>query len=100
MNSAGQSISSTLIQFSEQEKETWKETFMTNTVAQMSKDELRELIEESIENKLLELLEDPDRGLELKKEVRERLRRSFAAEERGERGISAEELAKRLGIQE
>jgi hypothetical protein len=66
----------------------------------MTRDELRELIEESVERKLLELFADPDWGLELRKDVRERLRRSFAAEERGEHGITAEELAKRLGIEE
>jgi hypothetical protein len=71
---------------------------MAETIAKMTKGELRELNEESLEQKLIELLEDPDRGLVLKKEVRERLRRSLAAEERGERGIAAEDLAKRLGI--
>ena len=69
---------------------------MASTITRMTKEELRQLIEDSIESKLLELLDDPDRGLELKKEIRERLRRSFAAEERGERGILAEQLVKRL----
>lgn len=73
---------------------------MSSTIARMTKDELRELIEESIERKLLELLADPDRGLELRRDVRDRLRRSFAAEQRGERGVTADELAKRLGIKE
>ena len=71
---------------------------MATTVARMTRDELRELVEESVERKLLEFLRDPDWGLELRKEVRDRLRHSFAAEARGERGISAEELTKRLGI--
>ncbi len=71
---------------------------MASTIAQMTKDELQELIEESIERKFLELFQDPDVGLELRDEVRERLRRSFAAEERGERGISAKQLAERIGI--
>ncbi len=71
---------------------------MATTVARMTRDELRELVEESVERKLLELLRDPDWGLELRKEIRDRLRHSFAAEARGERGIPAEELAKRLHI--
>lgn len=71
---------------------------MATTIARMTRDELRELVEESIERKLLEFLRDPDWGIELRKEVRERLRHSFTAEARGERGITAEELAKRLGI--
>jgi hypothetical protein len=36
---------------------------MTATVAQMTKGELREMIEASVERKLLELLGDPDEGL-------------------------------------
>ncbi len=71
---------------------------MASTIAQMTRDELRELIEESIEHKLLELFQDPDKGLELKKEARARLRRSFTAEARGERGLPAEQVAKRLGL--
>ncbi len=71
---------------------------MATTIARMTRDELRELVEESVERKLLEFLRDPDWGLELRKQVRARLHDSFAAETRGERGIPAEELAKRLGI--
>ena len=71
---------------------------MAAKISEMTKDELRDLIESSVEHKLLELFDDPDWGLELKKEVREKLRRSFAAEECGERGITAEDLAKKLGI--
>jgi hypothetical protein len=69
---------------------------MRGTVAQMTKAELRALIAETIKLKLLELLKDPDAGLELREDVRDRLRRSFAAEARGERGIKAQELSKRL----
>ena len=73
---------------------------MATTIARMTRDELRALIEESIERKLRGLLMDADHGLELKKQVRERLRRSFAAEARGERGIAGKGLAKCLGIRE
>ena len=71
---------------------------MRETIARMTRDELRTLISDTVEQKLMELLKDPDLGLELKKEVRDRLRRSFDAEERGERGLTANELAKRLNI--
>ena len=37
---------------------------MSLTVAQMSRDELKEIIEVTIEQKLFELLGDPDEGLE------------------------------------
>ena len=39
---------------------------MTVTVAQMSKDELKERIATTVEQTLLELLGDPDEGLEMK----------------------------------
>jgi hypothetical protein len=52
----------------------------------MSKDELKELIETSVEQKLLELLGDPDEGLEIRKSVRDRLLRQKKAVAAGERG--------------
>jgi hypothetical protein len=45
---------------------------MATTVAQMTKDELVEVIETVVEQKLLELLGDPDEGLPIRKSVRER----------------------------
>lgn len=59
---------------------------MAATVARMTKDELQEMIGAVVEEKLLELLGDPDEGLSLKKSVRDRLVRQMAAVERGERG--------------
>jgi hypothetical protein len=52
---------------------------MTATVAQMTKGELREMIEASVERKLLELLGDPDEGLPIRKAVRDRLLRQQQA---------------------
>lgn len=72
---------------------------MENTVAQMSRDELREMIESSIEEKLLELLGDPDEGLELRKAVRERLLRQKKTVAAGERGEPFEEVVRRLGLE-
>ncbi len=59
---------------------------MSVTVAQMSKDELREMLEMTVEQKLLELLGDPDEGLEIRKSVRQRLLRQKKAVAAGERG--------------
>lgn len=64
----------------------------TATVAEMSRDELREMIEEVIEQKLLEILGDPDDGLEIRKSVRERLLRQKEAVAAGERGRPFEEV--------
>jgi hypothetical protein len=72
---------------------------MSITVAQMSKDELREMIEVTIEQKLLELLGDPDEGLEIRKSVRERLLRQKKAVAAGERGEPFEDVVRRLGLE-
>lgn len=63
-------------------------------VSEMSAEELKQLIAEIVEQKLDELLGDPDWGRELREEVKERLRRTSEVE----RGIPASEVAKRLGI--
>ena len=68
------------------------------TVAQMTKDELREMIETIIEQKLLELVGDPDEGLPLRESIRNRLLRQKEAVESGERGESFEEVVYRLGL--
>ena len=70
-----------------------------DTVAQMTKDELREMIETIIEEKLLELLGDPDEGLPIRKTIRERLLRQKEAVARGERGEPFEEVIQRLGLE-
>jgi len=58
------------------------------TVAQMTKKELKEMISTLIEQKLLELVGDPDEGLPIRKTLRDRLLRQKKAVERGERGES------------
>ena len=70
------------------------------TVAQMTKEELREMIEWVVEEKLVELLGDPDEGLELRESVRQRLLRQKRAVANGERGEPLEEVLKRLGLDE
>ncbi len=72
---------------------------MAATVAQMTKEELREMIETSIEQKLLEMLGDPDEGLEIKKSVRDRLLRQKKAVAAGERGEPFEDVVRRLGLE-
>jgi len=72
---------------------------MTVSVAQMSRDELREMIEVTLEQKLLELLGDPDEGLEIRESVRERLLRQRKAVAAGERGEPLEDVVRRLGLE-
>ncbi|WP_322802415.1 hypothetical protein [Thermoflexus sp.] len=68
-------------------------------VAQMTKEELREMIETIIEEKLLELFGDPDEGLPIRKTIRERLLRQKEAVAKGERGEPFEEVIRRLGLE-
>ena len=70
---------------------------MADQVAQMTKDELKELIGSVVEQKLVEMLGDPDEGLTLKKSVRARLLRQKKAVAAGERGEEFEAVVARLG---
>jgi hypothetical protein len=71
---------------------------MAATVARMTKHELKEIIESTVEQKLLELLGDPDQDLVLKKSVKVRLLRQRKAVASGQRGESLSVIAKRLGL--
>jgi hypothetical protein len=71
---------------------------MSVTVAQMSKDEFKEMLAMTVEQKLLELLGDPDEGLAIRKSVRERLVRQKKTVAAGERGEPFEDVVQRLGL--
>ena len=71
---------------------------MATTIANMSKEELKEMIESSVEEKLLELLGDPDQDQELRKSVRDRLLRQKKLVATGEHGQSLEAVSKKLGL--
>jgi len=71
---------------------------MAATVARMTKHELKEIIESTVEQKLLELLGDPDQGLVLKKTVKDRLLRQRKSVTSGQRGESLALIVKRLGF--
>ena len=71
---------------------------MAATVARMTKHELKEIIESTVEQKLLELLGDPDQGLALRKTLKDRLLRQRKAVASGERGESLTTIVKRLRL--
>jgi hypothetical protein len=71
---------------------------MAATVARMTKHELKEIIESTVEQKLLELLGDSDQGLVLKKTVKDRLLRQRKTIASGQRGESLAVIVKRLGL--
>jgi len=67
-------------------------------VKELSVEQLKILIQEAVEEKLQEILGDPDQGLELREDVKERLRHSLAAMEHEEEGIPATQVAKEAGL--
>jgi hypothetical protein len=74
----------------------------TNTVAQMTQSEFKEMleaiIEAVVEQKLLEILGDPDEGLEIRQAVQDRLMRQKQAVAGGENGQPFEDVVRRLGL--
>ena len=71
---------------------------MARTVADMTADEFRELVGSAVEQKIVELLGDPDAGLVLRETVRKRLLRQKRAVARGERGESLDTAVRRLNL--
>lgn len=67
-------------------------------VKDLSKEELKALVHEAVEEALLELLGDPDQGLELREEINERLKRSLARSQQGLQGMTAAEVAEKAGL--
>ena len=67
-------------------------------VKELSVEQLKALIQEAVEEKLQEVLGDPDQGLELKEDIKERLRRSLAATESGNEGIPVGQVVKEVGL--
>jgi hypothetical protein len=67
-------------------------------VKDLTIDELKLLIQETVTETIQSLLLDPDQGKQLKPEVKQQLLDSLQRTQSGERGIPAEEVAKRLGL--
>ncbi|MFN2292175.1 MAG: hypothetical protein ACK2UC_13365 [Anaerolineae bacterium] len=71
-------------------------------VAQMTQSELRDLletvVETTVERKLLEILGDPDEGLELREAVKARLLRQRKAVASGDYGQPLEDIVTDLGL--
>lgn len=71
---------------------------MAKTVADMTASELRQLVSSAVEEKLVQLLGDPDEGMVLRENVHGRLLRQKRAVAKGERGESLETVARRLKL--
>jgi hypothetical protein len=64
-------------------------------VKDLGVDEFKALIYEAVEEKLEEMLGDPDQGLELKERLKARLKRSLSTRSQS---IPVEKVAKDLGL--
>ncbi len=67
-------------------------------VRELSIEELRALIGEVVEEKLRELLGDPDEGLTLRPEIQDRLAKSLDQPKESRQPVPAPEVARRLGL--
>lgn len=71
---------------------------MPITVAEMTKEELQDLIGAVVEEKLQQLFADPDEGLEIHDELHDRLLRHQKSIATGERGKSLDDVMTQLGL--
>jgi hypothetical protein len=69
-----------------------------STIADLTVDEFKSLIKEIVTQTMLEILNDPDEGLELREEIKERLHRSLTVTQTNGETRSAKEVANRLGL--
>jgi hypothetical protein len=67
-------------------------------VKELTVEELKILIQETVAETIQSILLDPDQDKEVKPEVKQQLLDSLRRTKKGERGISAEEVAKKLGL--
>ena len=67
-------------------------------VKDLSIDELKLIIQETVAETIESLLNDPDQNLDLKPEIEQQLRESLEKTKNGERGVPAEEIAQKLGL--
>ena len=68
-------------------------------VKDMTIDQLRDLIRHTVEQCLEEYFGDPDSGLEVKEEVKQKLLESLKRKQAGESTIPAGEVDHKIGIQ-
>jgi len=71
---------------------------VTNRVSDMTVDELRSLIQETMRETLAEMMADPDEGLALQEGIEKALHQSVKAISEGGDTHEAEDVAKKLGL--
>lgn len=70
-----------------------------SNVADLTVEELRELIKEVVTQTMLEMLGDPDEGLALREDIQERLHRSLTQAQTTGETRSAQDVAAKLGLE-
>ncbi|MDM8521428.1 hypothetical protein QUF64_15380 [Anaerolineales bacterium HSG6] len=68
-------------------------------VADLTIDELTLLIQNVVKQTIMDLLGDPDVGLELQDAIKTRLQRSLASVQSGQKTIPAQDVAAKLGLE-
>lgn len=63
-------------------------------ISDLTLDELKELVKSLVDERLRELLGDPDLGMQMGESVRARLKQSLAATER----LTGDKVAEKLGL--
>lgn len=67
-------------------------------VKDLTPEELKALIRETVVEILEEFLDDPDEGKEIRPEIKQQLLQSRDRRSKGDRGIPAEEVVRRFGL--
>ena len=67
-------------------------------VKDLTVEELKLLVQETVAETLQNLLADPDEGKQLKPEVKQQLIDSLERTKAGERGVGAKKVANKLGL--
>lgn len=64
----------------------------TKQVIELTNEDIKELVDELVEEKILHILKDPDEGLELREDIKVRLKKSLKSQADGEKGIPLENI--------
>ncbi len=72
---------------------------LSGHVSDLTVDELKTLVRETVEQALAEFLVDPDKGLALRESMEKSLQKSARAVREGAALYSADEVAKDLGLE-
>lgn len=68
-------------------------------IKELTIEQFKALIEDTIEAKMEEIFGDPDEGLELTDEAKAKIEESLAAYKHGEKGTPLEKVADEMGIE-